>query len=131
MAQLQSRAHQVLRTKTLQAMEDALEIATRVARQNATKRTGKWAGSIRHTTAYLHGRTLVSGQVGSSLISAVAHERGAYIQAKAKPTLVFQVGGRWVRPKAVRLHARPVIRPAVVASFRHAYGDSFRIHTVR
>ena len=113
MATLQSRARVVVADHQRRVLEVALDVAVDQARKNATKRTGKWAGSIRRVPVVVRGHVM-SSRVGSSLVSAVAHEKGAYIQAKAHPTLVFQVGGRWVRPKAVRLPARPVIRPAVI-----------------
>lgn len=126
MAVLQSRAHQVVTDHQQRALEVALDVAVDQARVNAVKRTGKWSRSIRRLPVVVNGRVM-SSQVGSSLISAVAHERGAYIQAKAHPTLVFNVGGRWVRPKAVRLQARPVIRPAVIGAMRGTYARGWRV----
>lgn len=131
MAQLQSRAKVVLATKQRDALDNALDDAVAIARSNAVKRTGKWAGSIRRLPVVVRG-SVMSSQVGSSLVSAVAHERGAYIQAKRGPTLVIRLGdGTWRRPKAVRLHARPVIRPAVVATMRLRFASNFRLRSVR
>lgn len=126
MVRFESRARQVVTTHQRNALEVALDVAVDQARQNAVKRTGKWAGSIRRLPVVVNGQVM-SSQVGSSLVSAVAHEKGAYIQAKAYPTLVFNVGGRWVRPKAVRLQGRPVIRPAVIGAMRGTYARGWHV----
>lgn len=94
------------------AFELAADETVEDARRRAPRKTGKWADSIRRTaTRRDQGGRLVS-TMGSPLVSALAHERGAYIQAKRAPYLVFRASGSVRKVNAVRIPARPAIGPA-------------------
>lgn len=127
MAEFKSRAREVVAAHQHKALDNAMDDSVTIARQNAVKRTGKWAGSIQRTQIVVRGQVM-SSSVGSRLVSALAHEKGAYIQAKRYPTLVIRLpDGSFRRPKAVRLQARPVIRPAVIATMRLRFAAGWRI----
>lgn len=91
------------------ARDDVLAEAQRIASQRS--RTGRFEASLEASQVVeLEGRLVA--RVGSSLVSAKAKERGAYIVPKNEPVLTFRVGGRWRRAQAVRLPAYPVVTPA-------------------
>jgi hypothetical protein len=91
------------------AVLDTRDEAERIARQHS--RTGKFAGSIEASEVEQVGGRL-EARIGSPLVSARAKEKGAFIQAKNKPTLIIKTKDGWRRPKQVRLVPHPAVTPA-------------------
>lgn len=67
------------------------------------RKSGRLQRSIR---SRVQGRRAV---IGTNLRYARTHQFGARIRAKHHPVLRFQVGGRWVSKKEVRIPARPFL----------------------
>jgi hypothetical protein len=97
--------------RTRSAFDVAVDDTVEYARQIAPRATGRFAASITRTDAVDEGGALVA-HIGSPLVSARAHELGAFIMAKRARFLQFQVGGHWVRvlpPGGVRIRAHPTV----------------------
>lgn len=94
------------------AFEDAVDDVVKEAKHRARVVTGKFQRSIK--SQRVSGRALeMNAIVGSDLVSARAHERGAYIRAKKHDTLFIPAGDGTVRrPKEVRIRATPAVEPA-------------------
>lgn len=91
------------------AVDDARDLAQRNA--SAHSRTGKFERSIERTETAREGDRL-EARIGSPLVSAKAKEKGAFIQAKRGPYLVFRVPGGVRKVESVRLAPQPAVTPA-------------------
>lgn len=94
-----------------QAVDDTLDQAQTNADRHS--QTGKFATSLTRTDPREVADGRHEARVGSPLSSAKAKERGAFIQAKRGPYLVFNAGDGVRKVSAVRLAPRPVVGPAV------------------
>ena len=54
----------------------------------------------------------VEASIGTNIIYGAVHEKGKVIHAK-RNYMVFNVGGRWVKTRVVRIPERPWLRPAL------------------
>lgn len=110
----ESRAREVILPRIRTAHDAATDDALAVARSNASRnsRTGRFERSLTRTETVPVGRDRLESRIGSPLNSARPKEKGAYIQAKRGPYLVFPTRDGWRKVRSVRLPARPVVTPA-------------------
>lgn len=94
------------------AFDDAVADTVAEARHRARVVTSKFQRSIQSMRVSGRAHEL-NAIVGSDLVSARAHEKGAYIVAKKHSTLFIPAGDGTVRrPQAVRIPAQPAVIPA-------------------
>lgn len=91
------------------AVDDTLELARAEARKH--RRSGRFERSLIRTSVRDMG-TRLEARIGSPLRSARAKEKGAFIQAKRGPYLVFPTNDGWRKVESVRLAPQPVVTPA-------------------
>lgn len=65
------------------------------------------SGRLRDSITHQAGPDHVD--VGSNVIYAAIHQLGGRVEAKSKPFLVFELGGRTIFTKAVNIPARPYL----------------------
>jgi hypothetical protein len=100
------------------------------ASRRAKRVTGRWADSMEGHVTRSDGDRL-EGEFGSTVRSARAHEKGAFIQAKRAEWLAIPMpDGSMRKVKSVRIPARPAVIPAG-ATFSDAMSRRLREETGR
>ncbi len=130
--QLESVALQVIAERIEAGMDAALDEVVKDAQRRAsrTARTGTWRDSLQRTDIEERGDVYTS-HLGSPLVSAITHEKGAYIKAKRAPWLYIRQGdGTFRKVKAVRVPASPVITPAA-KTFGRRFSAQMRLARLR
>lgn len=130
--QLESVALQVIAERIEAGMDAALDEVVKDAKRRANRsaRTGAWRDSMTRTDIEENG-TVYTSHVGSPLVSAITHEKGAYIRAKRSPWLYIpQPDGTLRKVKAVRVPASPAITPAA-KTFGRRFSAQMRLARLR
>jgi hypothetical protein len=109
-----SHARERILEPAIAAFDHAVDDTVDQAQTNADRysKSGKFADSITRTEPVQRGDRLTA-RIGSPLVSARAKEKGAFIQAKRGPYLVFNAGDGVRKVGSVRVPPRPVVGPAV------------------
>ncbi len=73
------------------------------------------SGRLRKSISYkmIGNKAVDIGTLGSNVVYARIHEKGGVIRPVRSQYLRFQVNGRWVTTKEVRIPARPYVLPAI------------------
>lgn len=129
---LESYALDVIAQRVEAGMEAALDEVVKDAKRRASRsvRTGTWRDSLQRTDID-ETATGYTARLGSPLVSAITHEKGAYIQAKRSEWLyIRQPDGTFRKVKAVRVPASPVIAPAA-KTFGRRFAAQMRLARLR
>ena len=130
--QLESFALDVIAQRVEGGFNAALDEVVKDAQRRAqrTAETGTWRDSIQRTDIE-DTATGYTARIGSPLVSAITHEKGAYIRAKRSEWLYIpQRDGTLRKVKAVRIKASPAITPAV-KTFSRRFGIEMKSVNLR
>lgn len=130
--QLESVALQVIVERIEAGMDAALDEVVKDAQRRARRsaKTGTWRDSLQRTDIE-DTTTGYTSHVGSPLVSAITHEKGAYIRAKRSEWLYIRQGdGTFRKVKAVRVPASPAITPAA-KTFGRRFAAQMRLARLR